>query len=117
MDGTYESMGYKHIGTLEPQDLYAKEMHIWKPNYPIGPAPDFGPKWTPTGKTVQRLVVDKFTCAGNCDEALGSSHKDYAEGPITKCSCFTDESNIDFYFDINTEHPRWKEVLKEIEKK
>lgn len=112
MGGKLVSVGYLHIGQVTKQDLLSDTLKFWLPKYPIGP--DFGPKWTELGTKLNDQIIFKyFKCASCFDGGFGASH-DYKEGPIKKCGCFTDECNVDLYFEINPKDPVWKDFIKNL---
>ena len=105
-----ESLGYLHLGELTEEDLKSEEVKIWNPQYPI-----FGYESKSKFSTAVNTFINKyFECYRSCRDGGWGASKKYEDIPLKECSCFTDECNIDFYFNIDTEHPDWKDFLKEL---
>ena len=114
MSGTnpYTSFGALHIGVVKPDDIKQGLTRFWLPQYPVGPNPDF--EWTELGKALYEEYIHKhFRCVGYCDDSgFGGSHEYTKGSPLKSCECFTDECNVDLYFEVNPDHPEWKAFTK-----
>ena len=124
-ENEWKYLGYLHIGKFGKKDLESKEVKIWLPNYPLGPefkitGLDQETEWTEVGKALHdKIILNYATCEGpECvDKGFDSYERIFREGPVKKCSCINEDSNVNNFFEINTEDPIWKKFVQELGEK